>query len=74
MELAPSLPLREEIRQSLLGADLPERSLHEWLVRHEHGDWAACDAIVQMRGLKQKDLVRCFDEAVVWAEAALDYA
>ncbi len=73
-ELAPSLPLREEIRQSLLGADLPERSLLEWLVRHEHGDWAACDAIVQMRGLKQKDLVRCFDEAVVWAEAALDYA
>lgn len=45
-ELAPSLPLREEIRHALMGADIEERCLLAWLERHELGDWAVCDAIV----------------------------
>jgi len=73
-ELAPALPLREEIRQALRGADLPERILLEWLVNHEHGNWSACDAIVKARNLNQEELVRCYAEAVVWAESGLRFA
>ena len=72
--LAPSLPLREEIRQALKGADLPEGSLLAWLLSHEYGDWAACDAIATARDLDREQLQRCYDEAVVWAEAALHFS
>ena len=73
-ELAPSLPLREEIVQALKGADLPEGTLLAWLVNHEHGDWEACDAITQTRDLDQEQLLRCYAEAVVWAESALKFS
>jgi len=73
-QLTPALPLRDEIRRALEGADLPERTLLQWLGSHEHGDWAACDAIVQARSLNRDELVRCYAEAVVWAESALHFA
>lgn len=70
-ELAPSLPLREEIRKALKGVDLPERRLLQWLEFHELGDWAACDAIVQKNWLNAEEVARSYEEAVVWAESAL---
>jgi len=73
-ELAPTLALREEIRQALKGADLPESSLLAWLVRHENADWADCDAIALARDLDRKNLLECYAEAVVWAESALNFA
>jgi c-di-GMP phosphodiesterase len=73
-ELAPALPLREEIRQALLGAQIPERSLLAWLVSHERGEWTACDAIVEADDLDQQQLQRCYAEAVIWAEAALHFS
>lgn len=73
-ELAPSLALRSEIRQALLGADVPERCPLQWLEFHEHGDWSACDAMVQAHGLDQKRLARCYAEAMLWAEAALRFS
>jgi EAL and modified HD-GYP domain-containing signal transduction protein len=73
-ELTPSLPLREEIRRALEGAANAERSLLEWLEFHEHGDWAACDAVVQARGLNEEALVKCYAQAVMWAEGALHFA
>ena len=73
-ELAPALPLREEIVQALKGADLPEGILLAWLVNHEHGDWEACDAIIQPRGPDQEQLLRCYAEAVAWAESALKFS
>ena len=72
-DLAPLLPLREEIRQALLGADVEERCLLAWLERHELGDWAACEWIVEAHELDAPDLPRCYEEAVVWAEAALNF-
>ena len=72
-ELTPMLPMREEIRLSLSGADLPERSLLAWIVKHEKGDWAGCDAIVQAHDLDRKDLQSCYAEAIVWAESALSF-
>jgi EAL and modified HD-GYP domain-containing signal transduction protein len=73
-ELTPALALRHEILLALQGADLPESSLLQWLVCQEHGDWAACDAVVQAHRLNQEQLVRCYAEAVLWAEAALHFS
>jgi len=73
-ELAPALPLRDEIRMALLGAPVVECCLLDWLVCHEHGDWAACDAIAGAQNLDQRDLLREYSEAVLWAESALRYA
>jgi EAL and modified HD-GYP domain-containing signal transduction protein len=70
-ELTPALPLRQEIRQALDGVDNEERSLLGLLERHEHGDWEACDALVQARGLDQEQMLQCYTCALVWAEAAL---
>jgi c-di-GMP-related signal transduction protein len=73
-ELAPKLPLRQEIREALLGAKLPERCLLCWLEGHEHGDWAMCDMIVERGELDVRHLMRCYENAVVWAETALHSA
>jgi len=73
-ELAPALPLREEIREALLGKANPERILLEWLENHEYADWAACDATAQADGLGPEDLARCYALALLWAEAAVDSA
>lgn len=72
--LAPSLPLREEIRQALLGNKVPERCLLCWLEGHEHGNWSACDLVAERHLLKPDDLQTCYEAAVVWAEAALSFA
>jgi len=70
-KLTPTLPLREEIRQALQGKDNRERILLQWLEFHERGDWAACDAIFQKSGMNAEEVIRCYAEAVVWADAAL---
>jgi EAL and modified HD-GYP domain-containing signal transduction protein len=74
VELAPNLPLREKIREALVGVLSRDSSLLMWADRYEHGDWMRCDAIAQSYSLNQETLVRCFEEAVVWAEAALHLA
>lgn len=70
-QLTPALPLREEVCVALMGAAIPERMLLEWLICHEHGQWEECDKVVDQNGLDQLKLLRCYAEAVVWAEAAL---
>jgi EAL and modified HD-GYP domain-containing signal transduction protein len=71
-ELAPTLPLRDEIRRALQGTANPERALLQWLESYERGDWAGCDAAVEPDRLDQEDLAACYAEAVLWAEAALE--
>jgi EAL and modified HD-GYP domain-containing signal transduction protein len=73
-DLAPTLPFRENIREALLGAKSLESSLLRWVEFHERGDWVNCDAIVRSYDVKQEELVRCYAEAVVWAEQALHFA
>jgi c-di-GMP phosphodiesterase len=73
-QLAPQLPLREEICLALMGAPIPERRLLEWLIAHEHGDWAGCDAIAGQYGMNQAELIAVYEKALDWAEAALHYA
>lgn len=72
-ELAPSLPLREEIRQALDGEKQPERALLCWLEGHERGDWAACDMVAGIATLKPEQLQHFYEEALAWAEAALHF-
>jgi EAL and modified HD-GYP domain-containing signal transduction protein len=74
IDLAPSLPLRAEIRQALMGDRVPERSLLTWLERYELGDWIACGEIAKEMNLTEWDLLRSYQEAVLWAEAALYFA
>jgi EAL and modified HD-GYP domain-containing signal transduction protein len=73
-ELAPALPLRNEIREALKGSANPERILLQWLEFHEQGDWAACDENIRKYGLTAEGIVRCYTEALVWAEEALQSA
>jgi EAL and modified HD-GYP domain-containing signal transduction protein len=70
-ELTPALPLRNEICQALEGAANPERCLLQWLECHEYGDWAGCDAVVDANGLNEELVIRCYVEAVAWAEEVL---
>jgi len=65
------LPLREAARDALLGRDNAECIPLHWIVCHEHGNWAACDAISRASGLRHQQVVRRHAEAVAWAEAAL---
>ncbi|MGO8935107.1 MAG: EAL and HDOD domain-containing protein [Terracidiphilus sp.] len=73
-ELAPSLPLRDEIRRALEGEKIPERSLLCWLEAHERGNWDTCDLIADCRDLEQKDLFGCYEEALHWAETVLAFS
>jgi len=73
-QLAPALPLREEIREALQGQANPERILLRWLESHEYGDWDACDAVARANRLDRKELAQCYSQALVWAEAVADSA
>jgi EAL and modified HD-GYP domain-containing signal transduction protein len=73
-ELAPSLPLRNEIRRALEGEKIPERSLLCWLEAHERGNWDMCDLIADQRDLEQEDLFACYEEALRWAESVLEFS
>jgi EAL and modified HD-GYP domain-containing signal transduction protein len=73
-ELAPSLPLRNEIRMALCGEPNRERSQLDWLISHEHGDWGACDIIASERNLNQQEMIKRYEEALAWAETALHFS
>lgn len=73
-DLAPSLPLRDEIRRALLGEKIPERRLLCWLEGHERGKWELCDLIADRRELRQEHLFQCYEEALGWAETVLQFA
>ena len=69
--LAPDLPLREEIRSALMGTVNRESCLLRWAESHERGDWEECDAIIHAYGLNMENMTWCYAEAVVWADSAL---
>ena len=70
-EIAPMLPLRQQIRESLSGLAHPERKVLSWLESHERGDWPAGDQIIQSHGLDGQQMARFYLEAVQWADTAL---
>jgi EAL and modified HD-GYP domain-containing signal transduction protein len=70
-DLIRLLPLREKARDALMGMETPESILLHWVVCQEYGDWEACDAIICANNLKADQIMRCHNEAIVWASAAL---
>jgi len=72
--VTPMLPVRDAIRQSLEGADLPERVLLGWLEKHEQTDWPACESAARSLSLDPEQLFDAYREAILWAEAALNSA
>ncbi len=73
-DLAPTMPLREEIRRALMGENIYPRSLLHWLEHYELGDWAGCCEIATARALDEDGLMSSYQEAVAWTEAALYFA
>jgi len=73
-DIAPALPLGDEIREALLGIKRPERVPLGWLEKFERSDWAGCDAAAVADGLNQQDLAKIYVDAVPWAEAVLHSA
>ena len=72
--LAPSLPLRDEIRRALEAEAVPECAPLCWLEAYERGQWNSCDSIAEQRKLAQHDLYLCYEEALGWAEKVLHFA
>jgi EAL and modified HD-GYP domain-containing signal transduction protein len=73
-DLASALPLRETIREALLGSVSIESSLLRWVESYERGDWVKCDEIIHTYGLNVEAMIRCYAEAVIWAQVALNFA
>ena len=71
-DLAPALPLRDEIQAALKGTANRERALLGWLESHERGDWVTCYDVAQSYGLHEEQMLGYYQSAVFWAEAALD--
>ncbi len=70
-ELTPALPLRYVIRRALEGDANSESCMLKWLECHEYGDWLGCDAVAEANALNAELMVRCYVEAVAWAEEVL---
>jgi EAL and modified HD-GYP domain-containing signal transduction protein len=70
-DLAPELPLREEIRAALIGTVNRESSLLRWAEFHERGNWEECDAIIRSYGLNMEKMTWCYAEALIWADLTL---
>jgi EAL and modified HD-GYP domain-containing signal transduction protein len=70
-DLAPSLPMREDIRGALIGQPLRERCLLQWVESTERGQWAECDKVIEEWSLPSEEIVRCYAEAITWSEEAL---
>jgi EAL and modified HD-GYP domain-containing signal transduction protein len=73
-DVAPALPLGDEIRSALLGKKIPERATLGWLENYERGNWAGCDEDSRTYHLDQQELAKVYVDAVAWAEAALHSA
>jgi len=69
-ELTPTLPLRNTIREALNGRSVPERIPLDWLEAHEQCAWTHCDQIVKTAELREDDLIRCYEDALLWAQMA----
>jgi EAL and modified HD-GYP domain-containing signal transduction protein len=70
-DLIRLLPLREKARDALMGMEIPESILLHWVVCQEYGDWEGCDAIIRANNLRADQIMRCHNEAIVWANTAL---
>jgi EAL and modified HD-GYP domain-containing signal transduction protein len=67
--LVPELPLRAEIRQALLGADIPARALLGWIEHHERNQHNDCIAHSKAWALNEQKLNQFYVDALMWDAA-----
>jgi c-di-GMP phosphodiesterase len=63
-----ALPLRNGVREALLGHNNTERTVLDLLICHEKGNWGTCDLLASTAGLNLEGLPQLYAEAVLWAE------
>jgi len=69
--IASSLPLRNEIRESLCGTANSERRSLTIAELLEQGDWKQCDQIIQAGDLSSEHILHNYEKAVRWSETVL---
>jgi EAL and modified HD-GYP domain-containing signal transduction protein len=69
-----ALPLRNELRDALQGKDNEERTVLNWLVHYELGEWENCDQLARAAGLPEDRILQIYSEAVTWAEINMSLA
>ena len=72
--LVAGMPLREELQQALLGDKNTERILLNWIEFYEQGEWELCDQLAQSLGLDPNVLSRGYEQAILWAQAAVQFS
>lgn len=72
--LIDSLPLREAIRNALLGQNNPESFTLNWLESYEQGEWESCDRLAAEAGQPTQLLTKLHAEALIWAETNVKLA
>ncbi len=65
------MPLRDAVRDALLGKAAPLRSALEWIEAHEQGDWQSCGATLRLNGLDGAQLHAFYMESMAWADEIL---
>ncbi len=73
-DLAPTMPLRNEIQRALMDEETYERSLLRWLEHYERAEWAGCGEVAMARALDEDGFLASYHEAVAWTDAALYFA
>jgi c-di-GMP-related signal transduction protein len=69
--VAKALPLRNDVREALLGRHNVERAVLELLISHESANWGRCDDLAGAAGLQVESLPQLYSEAVQWAETTM---
>jgi EAL and modified HD-GYP domain-containing signal transduction protein len=69
-----TMPLREVVRQALLGHSNAESAILEWLVAYELGEWERCDEVALEAGLRAETLPQLYAEALLWTENIMSVA
>jgi EAL and modified HD-GYP domain-containing signal transduction protein len=67
--IVPELPVRDALRQALLGFSIHERCLLDWIECHEANQVAECHAIADHYKLDLSKLMQSYVDALVWAGA-----
>lgn len=73
-EILLALPLRQPVRDALLGEEGAIGAPLRWVEAEERRQWERCHQIAAERGADPGDLVDCYLNAVLWADQTLPAA
>lgn len=71
--LAAELPMRQEIRDALLGANTRERCLLSWIEAHERNMISAGYDVSQRYGLNEASLDQYYVDALMWSPGGFGF-